>query len=298
VSFRAGGLGAALVLGWCGSAAAQAAPNERRSDAYYYGHIGASVAFLAAGTALRLIEPESPGLEADWFPGDCSLRRRYAPDAARMSDVMLFFTVMNPVVASVAQGVNWQLANRGVVYSEALSVNLALNSLAKVAVARPRPYTYAIQGPPVGDRDRYVSFYSGHASTTFAAAVTGSYLFAEAAPDPGSRYIIWGSELFLASATATLRTRAGKHYYSDVVVGALVGLGLGVGEVLLHGAEYAPEPAEYAVGAGGIVLGAALARLLPFELEVPGPTAALESFELMPWSLGREGIGARAVGTF
>jgi membrane-associated phospholipid phosphatase len=295
---RAGGLCAVLLLGWSSSAAAQAAPNEQRSNAYYAGHLGASVAFLAAGTALRLIEPESPGVEFDWFPGDCTLRSRYSPDAARMSDVLLFFTVLNPVVASVAQGVNWQLANRGVVYSETLSVNLALNSLAKVAFARPRPYTYAIRGAHEGGRDRYVSFYSGHASTTFAAAVSGSYLFAEAAPDRGSRYVLWGSELFLAAATANLRTRAGKHYYSDIVVGALVGVGLGAGEVLLHGAEYAPEAGEYVAGAAGVVLGTALAQILPFELETPGPTAGVEGLELMPWSLGREALGAQVTGRF
>lgn len=298
MSVRAGGLAAVLVLGWAGSAAAQAAPNERRSTEYYAVHLGSSAALLAAGTALRLLEPDEPGLEADWFPGDCSLRGRYSPDAARTSDVLLFFTVLNPVIASVAQGVNWQLANRGVVYAETQSVNLALNSLLKVVIGRPRPYTYALRGPHVGGRDRYVSFFSGHASTTFSAAVSGSYLFAEAAPDRGSRYAIWGSELFLAAATANLRTRAGKHYYSDIVVGALVGVGLGAGEVLLHGAEYAPEPAEYAVAAGGVVLGTALAQLLPFELETPGPTALLRDLEITPWSEGRDTLGVRAGATF
>jgi hypothetical protein len=161
-------------------------------------------------------------------------------------------------------------------------------------VRRPRPYRYRL--PPTAHcetKDCAVSFYSGHASTAFAAAVAGSYLFAESAPDPRSRYAMWGFELTLASATANLRVRGGLHYYSDVLVGALVGTGIGVLVPVLHGERYHPDGYELASGAGGVVLGSTLSQLLP---------ASEGSSETIAWSLApmafHAGSGLQVRGAF
>ena len=53
---------------------------------------------------------------------------------------------------------------------------------------------------------------------------------------------MWGFELALAGATANLRTRAGRHFYSDVIVGAIVGAGVGFAVPRLHGGPaYTPS---------------------------------------------------------
>jgi hypothetical protein len=70
--------------------------------------------------------------------------------------------------------------------------------------------------------------------------------------------------MFLAAATANLRVRAGEHFYSDVLVGALVGAGLGTAIPALHtDGVYAPSGAEWAAIAGGLVAGVTLSELLP-----------------------------------
>jgi len=287
-----------LLLTWSSSARAQAAPNQERSGAYYAGNVTLTLALAGAGLVAGAFEPSLPGTDPEWFPGDRSLQSRYSSLPAGVSDVLLLVTLATPVLTSFAQGVNFQLANRGIVYSESLALNFALNSLVKVVAARPRPYTYALEGPPVSGRDRYMSFYSGHSSISFGAAVTGSYLFAEAEPALGFRYAFWGGELFLAAMTANLRLRAGKHYYSDVIVGALVGTGLSVGTLLLHGADYLPEPGEYAAAGGGIVLGTLLAQLLPVRGDEPGPYALLQKLEFAPWAPRSGELGLLASGEF
>jgi membrane-associated phospholipid phosphatase len=300
MKLRAGVLAAVLLLGGSPRSvcAQQAAPNTQRSSVYYFGNGALTLALSGAGLLFAGFTPEEPRLEASWFPGDRSARGVYAPAAARLSDVLLVLSVVDPLMANVAQGVNWRFANFSVVYSETLAINLALNTLAKVTVARPRPYTYKHATAP-DDADRYVSFYSGHSSTSFAAAVSGSYLFAENAPDQASRYVLWSSEFFLAALTANLRVRAGKHYYSDILVGALAGSGIGVATLLLHGATYQPTGAEYAAAGGGVLVGTALAHVLPFELGRPSPSSAwLDSFTLSPWSLGRDALGVQAEGSF
>jgi len=223
---------------------------------------------LGGSVLLRLAPAPEPGADPQWFPGDASVRENCSPAAVELSNVTVALTLSAPVFAELARGLDYRLLNAGVVYGETLSANLALNSLVKVLVARPRPYTY---GPGAHDAsldapaERNLSFYSGHASTAFASAVAGSYLFAEGARDEGSRIAFWATEFTLAAATANLRVRAGKHYYSDVLVGALVGVGFGIGMPLLHGANYAPRAGEYIAAGSGLAAGVLISELLPLK---------------------------------
>jgi len=261
-------LAVAAVVGWVSPAWGEAAPDRARSGAYYGVHGSVTAAFALGGLLLQGARPSEPGPDPQWFPGDTSVRGNCSPGAVELSNVAVTLTLSAPVFAELGRGFDYRLLNAGVVYGETLSASLALNSVVKVLFARPRPYTYgpAAHEPSLDDpADRYVSFYSGHTSMAFAAAVSGSYLFAEGAPDQGSRIAFWATEFTLAAATATLRVRAGKHYYSDVVVGALVGMGLGIGVPLIHGASYAPRPWEYVAAGSGLVTGVVVSELLPLK---------------------------------
>jgi hypothetical protein len=78
----------------------------------------------------------------------------------------------------------------------------------------------------------------------------------------GYRALWWGAMMGGAAATAHLRVRAGKHFYSDVVVGALVGSAIGILVPRLHGSRYTPELAEVSAGGAGLALGALLPLLV------------------------------------
>jgi hypothetical protein len=257
--------GAALSGSFASHAAAEAAPNRWRSGGYYALNGGAMVALAGGALAAEVSFPDvCAGPDSCWFPGDLSVRQNHSLAARRWSQATVWLTVVSPVAASVGRGVDDRFANTELIYGETLSLNIFLHSLVKFAVRRPRPFTYQL--PPrahCATKDCDVSFYSGHASTAFAAAVAGSYLFAESAPDRGSRYAMWGFELALASATANLRVRGGMHYYSDVLVGALVGSGVGVLIPVLHGERYRPDAWELASAGGGLVTGALISQWLP-----------------------------------
>ena len=130
-------------------------------------------------------------------------------------------------------------------------------------------------------KDSHLSFFSGHASTTFAASVAGAYLFAQNTADKRARAAVWGFELALAGATANLRTRAGKHFYSDVIVGALVGAAVGFAVPRLHGGPRVElSAAEWAAIGNASVLGVAVAQLLPAKADITIPLQAL----VLPWA--------------
>lgn len=280
-----------------GRARADAAPDRVRPTSYYAAHGGAVAALFTGGLLIRLAPRPEPGADPTWFPGDAGLRGRHSASADRLSDILIATALMGPAFAKLGQGANLSLANAGLVYGETLSANLVLNAFVKVMFSRPRPYTYGDFAKALGDEDDgpYVSFYSGHTSTSFAAAIAGSYLFAEQATDRTSRFVLWGTELGLASATAMLRVRAGKHYYSDILVGALAGSAFGVLVPLAHGASHSPETLEYVSGGAGIVAGLLFASLIPFKQE--RRLAALD-WSLRPFHGAAGGYGLEVSGSF
>jgi membrane-associated phospholipid phosphatase len=203
------------------------------------------------------------------LPIDDHLKGHYSSPAAKVSDILVAVDVASPVALFAGRGFDRETAKRVGIYTETLLVGLAVNSVVKSLVGRPRPYVYS-DNPEVmayaeGEgRDTHQSFYSLHSSTTFSAAVAGAYLFAQSTSDLNARAAVWGVGLALAAATADLRTRAGMHFYSDVLVGATIGTGLGVLIPYLHGGpKLRLSKREWAAIALGTLAGVALGEFMP-----------------------------------
>ncbi|MCF0223508.1 MAG: phosphatase PAP2 family protein [Fibrobacter sp.] len=114
-------------------------------------------------------------------------------------------------------------------------INLAFRSLE----LWPRPYIYAPSGK--GEKqaqkargEAYGSFFSGHASAAFTVAVFTSEWYSETQPNSSAKGIVRALAFSLAGLEGALRIAAGKHYLTDVVVGALVGTGVSYGVLYMH----------------------------------------------------------------
>lgn len=252
----------------CPAAHAQAA-REKRSNEYWVTNISVTAGALLVAGGASLLE-EEPMVDRFVVLADSGVVDYYSPTAARVSDGLVVVEMVAPVVFLGAGTTGTRFWNASLVHAQALSVNLALNGVMKYAVRRPRPYTYH---PDARIREQYdcsrsqdacLSFYSGHASTAFTAAWSGVLLVDETVAMPvGYRALWWGAMMGAAAATAHLRVRAGKHFYSDVVVGALVGSAIGTVVPILHGARYTPSAAEWGAGAAGLIGGALLPLVVP-----------------------------------
>jgi membrane-associated phospholipid phosphatase len=123
-----------------------------------------------------------------------------------------------------------------VVMGEALLVNGAINQVVKFAAARPRPLLYerALSDPLQNDPDNYVSFYSSHTSTAFALALAYAQTFAYRNPDSPYRLLVYAAAVVAGSGIGATRIAAGKHFPSDVLVGAAVGAAIGLFIPWLH----------------------------------------------------------------
>lgn len=126
-----------------------------------------------------------------------------------------------------------------VIVAESVAVAEGLTQGLKFSVARQRPYLHyqhiATAGSsdlPALTSDANLSFPSGH--TSFAASAgTSAAMLATLEHSPAAPWL-WGATGVITVATGTLRMASESHYFTDVVGGALIGVGSGVLFPLLH----------------------------------------------------------------
>jgi membrane-associated phospholipid phosphatase len=116
-----------------------------------------------------------------------------------------------------------------VIVFEATFAAMALNQTVKFAVGRERPFVshLSAEDKPLtaAPSDNNLSFFSGHATFTMSLAVaTGTV-----ARLRGYRmgWLVWAVGVPFSLVTGVLRLAADKHYFTDVLVGWVVGAGIG-----------------------------------------------------------------------
>lgn len=124
--------------------------------------------------------------------------------------------------------------------TEATVIAGVLNQVAKFGFARERPFVHYLPRAPNAIRelaasptDDNLSFFSGHTTIAFAIATSSATIATmrgyKLAP------VIWGTGLAFGASIGYLRIAADKHYFSDVMTGAIVGSLVGVAvPLILH----------------------------------------------------------------
>lgn len=197
-----------------------------------------SAAVLAGGQAgLIAIDPVDPGsLEAErreLLPWDRPFAGTYGPGFAKASDA-LAYAVTLPFMLSLYDAARshspWASFWTDVVMlSELFALEAGLNLAVRSLALHPRPLVFSSRAPKQErlKPEASGSFYSGHSSAGFAAAVFLGYTFQQNRPESDCIPWVWAGGLSLATVVAGLRVAAGKHYPSDVFAGALMGGALG-----------------------------------------------------------------------
>ncbi len=149
----------------------------------------------------------------------------YSEHSADLSDWGLRLFIVLPAALMADAKMRSDAATVGMLYLETMALAGVATELTKVSVRRIRPYAYNPE-VPLHDkmaRDTRKSFFSGHTSTSFAAGVFFAKVFEDYYPESRWRPYVWAGSLGLASIVACWRVNAGRHFRTDVLVGALVG---------------------------------------------------------------------------
>jgi len=194
------------------------------------------------------------------------------PSARSYSNVGLAAAVGYAILDPILSGVREHSVRTGlvdaVIYAEAMMMTWGVTNLAKIAVRRPRPQAYVDARANADDpdysnanTDSSLSFFSAHASLTASVSSTATYLAFARSPGTVRPWLTLGAGTLLTTFVSVERVRAGAHFPTDVIAGALAGAGIGVLVAHYHRNEdaelrrvwvgFAPEGS----GGGGVQVG-------------------------------------------
>ncbi len=181
----------------------------------------------------------------------------YNQNWARASDITLVGTMALGVVALFVDQRSVSAFSDLLVVAEAVLLTNAMITVAKFALRRPRPYLYSEKAPESkrNDAESSLSFPSLHVGT--ASALTTSVFGVLYARHPKSPWT-WA---FLGVGTAATgviaagRILSGRHFLSDVIVGASLGVCMGILVPALHKKNMKVVPTATEDSAGLAIMG-------------------------------------------
>jgi membrane-associated phospholipid phosphatase len=182
--------------------------------------------FLLDKKTKPLTAPEISILQRDDIPRiDRSAAYNWSKPAALSSDVIMFSSMAAPAFLLFDKDIRRDWAKIGTIWAETMALNTGITNMTKVLVKRTRPYAYNPDAPlhKKEERDARYSFFSGHTSVTSSMTFMTAKIYSDYHPGSKALPYVWAGAAIVPAATAFLRWRAGKHFFSDVLVGYISG---------------------------------------------------------------------------
>jgi membrane-associated phospholipid phosphatase len=152
--------------------------------------------------------------------------------AGLTSDATVALSVAVPAIADAFRlGLSPALREDLTILTETIAVNAALVTGVKYLVQRPLPATYERRSNLPDQAQGYRSFYSGHTSTAVAALTASAWTLRFRDGPSAWPWLVTGA---VGASVATERVLAGRHFPTDVLVGAAAGFAVGTAIPWLH----------------------------------------------------------------
>ena len=165
----------------------------------------------------------------DIFAIDQKATYNYSMRAKKMSDLLLQSSIAMPLTMLAGEQSRKDFGKSSLFALEVLLLNTGLTDLTKVIVKRKRPYVYNefAEINKKLTKSARASFFSGHTSTVASMYFLTAKLYSDYYPDSKWKPVVWSSAVLIPATTGFLRVKAGKHYFTDVLTGFIVGATIG-----------------------------------------------------------------------
>lgn len=184
-----------------------------------------------------LTEEDVSVLEINKIPGiDRFSLRHLSLKTDEWTDKLLVASFASPFFLLLERSGRENFDDLALLVFEGAMINAGLINLTKVLVRRPRPYNYNPDAPldtKLKKSSQY-SFFSGHSATAAYFSMTTARLYSDLNPDSKAKPFVWAGMALIPVAVSYGRMKAGKHFFTDVLVGTTVGTAIALLVPALH----------------------------------------------------------------
>lgn len=158
------------------------------------------------------------------------------------SDIFMYSASLAPALMFIDKEVRKEWKTYLPMWMEVYGMTAGLTELTKQLVKRKRPYVYndKLSAESKVGKDATVSFFSGHTSTTAASMFFMAKVYADLHPDSKFKPLMWTGAALIPAITGLCRYGAGKHFFTDILVGYAIGAAIGVLVPQLHKIKVKP----------------------------------------------------------
>ena len=159
----------------------------------------------------------------------------YSMLSSRISDYLLYACMFAPLAICFDKNISPELTEIAFITGETYLLAFATVLFTKTTFQRIRPLAYneSVEMSKRQAQDARYAFISGHTALAFAGTILAARMYDEFYHS-GSSFWTYTSAVTLASTVGFLRYKAGKHFPTDVLVGAAVGTGCALLLTQLH----------------------------------------------------------------
>jgi len=152
--------------------------------------------------------------------------KNYSQTSRVLSDYLVGLCLIAPFTLNFQDKVG---LNTNILILESYIWSTSLAASGKVIFQRKRPYVYNenVNMEVRKAKDGQLSFFSAHTTYAFTGAILTAKIYDDHFSDKYD-FFIYSGAVATASTVGYLRFLAGKHYPTDIIVGALVGSGVAI----------------------------------------------------------------------
>lgn len=167
---------------------------------------------------------------------DRSAIYRTSKGASISSDVFYYSMSAAPALLFIDKNVRRDWKYILPMWAEVYGLTSALTLLTKELANRKRPYVYNQNIPAENKTNKSAksSFFSGHTSVVAANTFFIAKVYSDYHPESKFKPLMWTGAAILPAITGLCRYGAGKHFFTDILVGCAVGATVGILVPHLH----------------------------------------------------------------
>ncbi|MDX1761518.1 MAG: phosphatase PAP2 family protein [Christiangramia sp.] len=154
----------------------------------------------------------------------------YSANADELSYIPFYASFATPLLFLLGEDERKNFGQISVMFVETMATTGAIFTITAGTVQKSRPLVYNESLPDEDrkDPDAQRSFFAGHTAATAAASFFSAKVFNDYNPDSPAVPFVWAGAVAVPAYVGYLRTKAGKHFLTDNLIGFGIGAACGI----------------------------------------------------------------------